>query len=125
MAKRNTKKAAVGHIAFLAGIVIAILTGILGGVINLAWTAAVLVLLGFVVGFMNISRKETLPFLVASIALILVGTAGITSMTSLLGALVSFNVGEYITAILTNFVAFVSPAALVVAIKAIWKIEER
>lgn len=115
----------MGHYAFLIGIVIAVLTGIFGGIWNVAYTAAFLVFLGLIVGFMNISRKETTPFLVAAIALIMIGTAGITSMTSLLGVIISVDFGEYITAILTNFVAFVSPAALVVALKAIWTIEKR
>lgn len=122
MAKKATP---MGHYAFLAGMVIAVLAGLFGGVLNVAWTSTLLVLLGLIVGFLNVTRKETAPFLIAAIALIMVGTAGISTMTSLLGAVISFDVGEYITAILTNFVAFVSPAALVVAIKAIWTIEEK
>lgn len=122
MAKKQTP---MGHYAFLAGMVIAVLAGLFGGVLNVVWTSTILVLLGLIVGFINVTRKETAPFLIAAIALIMVGTAGISTMTSLLGAVISFDVGEYITAILTNFVAFVSPAALVVAIKAIWTIEEK
>lgn len=123
MAKK--KSANYGHYAFIAGIVVAILAGIFGGAMNVAYTAVILVLLGLLVGILNVTRKEVVPFLVAAIALMTVGTAGLSSMTSLLGAVLSFDLGEYIAAILTNFVAFVAPAALVVAIKAVWTIEEQ
>lgn len=121
MAKKPTS---IGHYAFLVGVLIAVLAGLLGGVLNIAFTSAILVLLGLIVGFLNITRKETTTFLVAAIALIMIGTAGITAVTSLLG-FIPYDLGEFITAVLANLVAFVSPAALIVALKAVWKIEEK
>lgn len=72
---------------------------------------AVMVVLGVLVGLINISEKETIPFLVAAIALLAAGTANFESI----GA-----VGKVISNILGFVGAFVAPAAVIVALKAIY-----
>ncbi|MBD3304204.1 hypothetical protein GF343_03595 [Candidatus Woesearchaeota archaeon] len=105
----------LGHWAFIAGILIAVIAGLVP-----AWNTPtvmwILVILGLVVGLMNITAKETVEFLVATIALVLIGTAGIQTLPAL---------GEIVTAILENIVAFVAPAALIVALKAIYELARK
>jgi len=100
------KGTSYGNWAFLVGLIIALVAGF----VNIPFYALILVLLGLVVGFLNVSVKETHGFLVATVALIVAGSANLDLVWSGL------------TAILGNIVIFVAPAALVVAIKALYEI---
>ena len=93
----------IGHWAFLGGIVLAILVGF----VTIPYLAIVLFVLGLIVGFLNIKEKEGIRFLVAIIILLLVGLASLE-----FGKLT-----PVITPVLNSFIAFVSAAGLVVAIK--------
>ncbi len=102
-----------GELAFIVGIVIAIfvsfvpLNGQIGG-----FMALLLVVLGLVVGFLNVSKEETTSFLVASAALLLSSTT--KSSLDLIPV-----IGSYLSMIVTNVGVFVAPAAIVVALIAI------
>ena len=110
-----------GHWAFILGVIIAIIAGLAVGfvdVLTAGWITFVLVILGLIVGFLNINEKETQPFLIATIALMLVGTS--------LGSLnLIYGLGTYLTNIVLNIAAFVAPAALLVTLKAIYKLSAR
>lgn len=95
---------AVGRWAFVIGMVIAVLVG-LGT--NIPGAAAVIFILGLLVGLLNVPEKESTGFLVAVIAFLALGVAGLQ-----IGALTPF-----VSDILTQFISFVSAAALVVAVK--------
>lgn len=99
----------LGRWAFLFGLLISLVAG-LGGEIPALLT--ILFALGLVVGFLNVTEKESTPFLVAVIALLIGGVSGLQ-----LGQLTTM-----VTAILQNIIAFVSAAGLVVAIKQILEI---
>jgi hypothetical protein len=103
----------VGKWAFIAGMVVAVLAGLL----VVPYTALVLFVLGLVVGFLNVTVKETEKFLMAAIALIVLGVASIQTL-SVLGVVVS----DIINAVLANFIAFVGASALVVSVKAVIEI---
>jgi len=110
--------AKVGEWAFLACIVIAILAGIASPA-NASVVAA-LVVLGVIVGLLNVSEKETTPFLVAAIALVVAGTAGFTALETLVTGL-----GDIVTGILAYIGVFVAPAAVIVALKAVWAMAKK
>lgn len=93
----------IGHWAFLGGIVLAILAGF----VAIPYMAVALFVLGLIVGFLNIKEKESHRFLVAVITLLLVGVASLE-----FGKL-----APVIAPVLNSFIAFVSAAGLVVAIK--------
>ena len=57
----------IGRWAFVAGIVLSAVVGFLG---MAPLIVTLMLLLGFIVGMLNITMKETVPFLVAIIALI-------------------------------------------------------
>jgi hypothetical protein len=74
-----------------------------------------LVILGLIVGLLNITQEEVSNFLIAAIALILVGTIG--------GGLSTIPaIGVSLAAIVSNIAVFVVPAALVVSLKAVWSL---
>jgi len=108
-----------GSYAFLIGAAIAIIAGLLSGAGQTGalggtevWIPLVLVILGVIVGIMNIKDKEVDKFLIASIALlVLAGTAG--------GLQVVPTLGDYFVGIVQNIAIFVAPAALIVALKSI------
>ncbi len=95
---------AVGRWAFVIGLLIAVLVGM---AIRVPGSGPVLFILGLLVGLLNVPEKESTPFLVAVIALLAIGVAGLqlTDLTAL------------VSDVLTQFIAFVSAAGLVVAIK--------
>jgi len=107
------KSKLVGKWAFIVGLIIVLLASFLTG--YEATIAVVLFVLGLVVGFLNISEKDSHKFLLAAIALLTGGIASINAV-AMLGITIT-----YLNAVLGSFVAFVSAAALVVAIKAIFE----
>lgn len=94
----------IGRWLFIAGLVLAVLTGLF--LPQAAWATWVLAVIGLIVGFFNIAKEEMTGFLIAAIALNV-------SASALQG--VPF-VGSYLTNILGFVVAFVSGAMLVVAL---------
>ena len=102
----------LGSWAFIIGVILAVLAGLVPAMQTptVTW---ILVILGLIVGIMNITERETVEFLVAAIALLIAGSAG--SLPAL---------GFVILAVLENIVAFVAPAALVVAVKAIYALAQ-
>ena len=104
----------LGEWAYLISIVIAVLAGLAAPMATSAWVTVLLVVLGIVVGLLNITAKETQAFLIASIALIVASTAAFKSID-----LVIMPLGTIIDAIVNNLAVFVAPAAIIVAIKAV------
>jgi len=105
--------AGIGKAAFVIGLVIAVIAGVFGA--STGWLPLALVILGLIVGFLNITEEEVNNFLIAAIALILVGTIG--------GGLGTIpTIGGSLAAIVANIAVFVVPAALVVSLKAVWSL---
>lgn len=96
----------VGHWAFVLGVLLALLAGF-GGADLVPQFSVVLFVLGLIVGFLNVTEKESTSFLVAVVALLLIGVSGLQ-----LGTL-----NDLVSAIVQNLIAFVSAAGLVVALK--------
>jgi hypothetical protein len=108
-----------GEWAFLAGVLLAIVLGLLQGAGFLGELSALsllLVLLGLVVGVLTVTAKETDSFLVSAVALLLVGSAGLGSIDI---------IGSYLAAVLSNVRSFVAPAALVVALLAVFRLASK
>ncbi len=105
----------IGHYAFIAGIVVAIIVALIPQLRGDP-TTWVLVVLGVVVGLLNIQAKEMTEFLVA--ALVLLVSFGMTALT--LAAL-----HTTLGIMWGNVITFVAPAAIIVAIKAIYVLAEK
>ncbi|MCD6402944.1 MAG: hypothetical protein J7K98_01290 [Candidatus Aenigmarchaeota archaeon] len=109
------KKTNIGELAFLAGVVIAVIAGIPGLIPSVyeTWVTSVLLLLGFLVGLLNITEKEVVEFLVASITLLVASSPVASTMPQHL---------SWIGTILTYISVFVAPAAVIVALKAVYEL---
>ena len=100
--------AQLGKWAFIVGMIVAVVGG-LG--FSEAWFVWLLALLGIVVGFLNVTDRESSKFLLAAVGLI-VAAAAWSSLPY---------VGGYLSAILNNIVAFIGAALLVVALKVLFE----
>lgn len=142
----------IAEYAFMAFVVIAVVAGLAIGYSvwdatedddferledlreNTAYITLVMLILGVIVGVVSITAKEVRPFLIAAIALMVVGVgAGITIQTPMgeVGggvwspflAVESLEVLYYLATYILNFiVAFASPAAVIIAIRSLWAI---
>ncbi len=100
----------LGAWSFILGIVIAVLVSLLS--LDAPLLMAVLVVLGSIVGLLNVNDKDTTHFLVAVIALAAAGNANVDLIPV---------VGTQLQNILRNVGVFVAPAAVIVALKAIYE----
>ena len=105
----------IGLLAFLGGVILAIVGGIVSqqneGII------LALVIMGILVGVLNITGKEVLPLLIAAIALLVVGTSSFAPLDKLVNYL-----GRDIDTIVHYLANFMAPAAVISAIRAIWAV---
>ena len=123
MAKGKTNVLSmVGFWAFIVGLILALAVGIMAG-IGIAPAALmtvviiILVILGIIIGFLNITASEIILFLVATIALIVVGNAFTPLVALKIGVVVNI-----IGSILSLIGVLMAPAAIIAAIKALWKV---
>ena len=113
IAKGKMELHRIAHYAFFVGLLIAIVAGLFRDVVGPQILVTTLVILGFFVGLFNLTAKETMPFLVASIALMLAGIVNLGLIPA---------IGPYLRSILSNIVVFVVPGAILLGIKTIWKL---
>ena len=68
----------VGNYSFIVGVIIAVVLGLAAPMLGTAttWLWSLLVVLGLIVGFLNVSGKETKEFLWVTVALVVVAFAG-------------------------------------------------
>jgi hypothetical protein len=113
----------IGSYAFIVGVVLAIVLGIASSVLGpevKPILSSILIIMGIVVGFMNITEKETKDFLLTvAVLIIAVGLGGVSS-----GLGDVMYIGTYLTGIFAQLLAFIVPAAIVVCLKAIHKLAQ-
>ena len=109
MAKNNWET--VGGWLFLLGVVIAII----GGFVSSNWVIPLMAILGFIVGIVNITDKEIDGYLLAVVALILLGTVASV-------VLQSYDTMRPIVAMLNNISVFAAFGGLVPALRRIYDI---
>lgn len=119
MAKGKNNK--MGAWAFIIGVIIALIIGLLNPTKTAAdlsvWLISVLVILGLIVGFLNVATKDTGKFLIAITVLAILsfvgGAAGLGN--------VQF-IGAYLVSIFASIMALIIPAGIVVGLKEVWYI---
>tara|TARA_Y100000310_G_scaffold267889_1_gene280200 strand:+ start:1239 stop:1622 length:384 start_codon:yes stop_codon:yes gene_type:complete len=109
MAKKSNNLVVLGKWAFLIGLALAIIAGVIPAN-TIPSLTLILVILGLIVGFLNIAKSDTVKLLVAIIALMAVGSFTISVIPAISG---------YLEAMLANIVVLAGAAGFVVAIKAI------
>lgn len=114
----------VGAWAFLIGVVLAILIGLLAGIFDSIeinpMILGILSILGVFVGYF-VAEKDVRTFLIASVSLVIVSYTGISGL--ILGAAVSgFGIGKIISSVLQTLLALFVPATIIVALKSVFSI---
>ncbi len=123
MAAKNAGK--YGEWAFLLGVVLALIVGLFSTQLGeaKAYVMGVLVILGFVVGLLNVKEKEINSFLIATIALLaLLNVMEPIQDTLQLLPEIGTTIAVWLSGFLGALGAFVAPAALVLALKAIYNL---
>jgi hypothetical protein len=106
----------IGRYSFIIGVIIAVILGLalpIGATVS-SWLTSILVVLGLVVGFLNIGGKETKEFLMVATILVIVTGLGGTAYAAIGQVQL---IGRYIMGILNGILTFVVPATVVVALK--------
>lgn len=110
MAKSKTHKSFIGGWAFLIGVILAIVLGALGSASGAILT--ILIIIGLLVGLLNIAEQESTSFLMSGAVLIIASSLGgdVTSRIPM--------VYDILQALLAIFV----PATIIVAIKNVFSL---
>ena len=112
----------IGNYSFIVGVIIAVVLSLAASVIPegaAAWLWSLLIVLGLVVGFLNVSGKETKEFLWVTVALVVVAFAGSAQIGSWKDVQL---IGTYLKGIFDSILAFVVPASVVVGLKEVWEL---
>ena len=114
----------VGAWAFLIGVVLALLGGVLSALFGHLNTAVLglLMVLGFVVGFIGVSPNDVQRFLTAAVSLVIVtyaGSAGVRNIEFL-----SWEIGNVVSSTLGALLVLLVPATIVVTIKSLFSISQ-
>lgn len=100
----------LGRWAFLIGVILAVVLGALGPVSG-TW-AMILVVIGIIVGLLNIGDREVTPFLMSGVVLIIASALGGNLMGNL----------PYIGSILDALLVIFVPATVIVAVKNVFSL---
>jgi hypothetical protein len=104
----------LGAWAFLIGVILAVIFGFVTAQLWVVWT---LVVLGIVIGLLNIGDAEVQPFLMAGVILVIVSAFGGNVFAGLKIANITF-----LTNILQNMLVLFVPATIIVALKSVFSI---
>jgi hypothetical protein len=113
---KKKKSNLLGAIAFLIGVILAVLfafipTFMFAGV----WLTWALVVIGIVIGLLNIGDSEIQPFLLAGVVLVIVSSFG--------GGV--FAAIPFLSNILGNLLSLFVPATIIVALKSVFSFAKR
>ena len=113
MAKKS-KGSLLGAWAFLAGVIIAVIVGFLGTSAMTGIWAIILIVIGLIVGLLNISGKEMNTFLLAAVSLVVVSYFGASAVMAV----------DFIENILNALLMLFVPATIVVALRALFAVSK-
>jgi ATP synthase protein I len=110
MKSRNWLLPQIGSWSFIVGVIIAIISGFFEYSSSII---SVLVLLGVIVGFLNISGSEAMTFLVAAVSMVVISSLGAPAFNNI------YIIGAPLQQMLNNMIVFIMPASVIVALRAI------
>jgi len=109
----------IGSWAFIVGVIVAVVAPIFAGLSG--WLVTMLIILGLVVGLLNVTVAETQTYLIAALALVIVSGFGSSSsvITQVAG------IGPALGRIFSGLLLLVVPATIVVALRSIYTVARR
>lgn len=123
----RAKENSIGAWAFLIGVVLACIIGLSSAKllpieeINIYSSAiyGILIILGIVVGFMNVAGKDSQTFLLAGAVLVIVSGFGMESVS---GSLIGFPIANAVKTVFGALLTLFVPATIIVALKTVFSI---
>lgn len=109
--------ALVGFVALVAGMAVAMMGGVFAR--DNGPVVLIMVILGIMIGILNITPREQVPFLVAAIALVVVGRASFAPLDDVVKGL-----GASLGSIVSYMAALMAPAAIINAVRAVWSLAQ-
>ena len=116
----------IGAWAFLIGVVLAVLIGLSTTLLPIpALTTyskqiyAALVFLGIIVGFMNVTGRDSQTFLIAGAVLVIVSRFGMDSVS---GSVIGIGLSDAVTSVFGALLVLFAPATIIVALKTVFSI---
>jgi len=121
------KETWVGAWAFLIGVILAVVIGLSTTLIPIpslvkysSTIYAILIILGLLVGFLNVtSKKDSQTFMISGAVLVIVSKFG---MESVIGSLIGIGIGDAVTSVFAALLTLFVPATIIVAIKNLFSI---
>lgn len=127
--KQKSMLEAVGSWTFILGVILALLVGILSAFMRvkpqaMGMIAAIMAVLGLIVGLLNINDREVNSFIIAAIGLS-VGSVSLTSLGSIMTqTAATAALGQMIQSAFSVFGTFVAGAVVIPALKSVYKISK-
>jgi hypothetical protein len=119
----RSKENLIGAWTFLIGVILAVGVGLfqsfLGSLSNALY--ALLVVVGLIVGLLNIADKDVMTFLLASLALVIVSGLGQYTLVFISQIPILSSLSSILAALLVMFV----PATIIVALKTVFSIASK
>ncbi|MFA6089788.1 MAG: hypothetical protein WC755_08070 [Candidatus Woesearchaeota archaeon] len=122
----KSKENSLGAWAFLLGVILAIIIGLSASLISIPVLTAynkviysLLVVLGVIVGLMNVTGKDSEKFMIAGVVLVIVSKFGMDSVNA---SLIGIGVGSMVTSVFGALLVLFVPATIVVALKTVFSI---
>jgi len=116
----------VGAWSFLIGVVLAVIIGLATSWISIpaltkysAYIYAVLILLGILVGFLNVGGRDSQTFMIASVILVIVSQFGMESVNK---SLIGIGLGDVVSSVFGALLVLFVPATIIVALKTVFSI---
>lgn len=122
----KSKENSLGAWAFLLGVILAVIIGLSASLISIPVLTTynkaiygILVILGLIVGFMNVTGRDSEIFMLSGTVLVIVSKFGMDSVS---GSLIGIGVGNIVTSIFGALLVLFVPATIVVALKTVFSI---
>ena len=123
----RSRENSLGAWAFLAGVILAVVIGLSTSKFmaitflnnHISAVYAILLIIGLVIGFVNVTGKDSQTFMIAGAVLVVVSKFGMDNIT---GSIIGIGVGETISSVFRSLSALFVPATIVVALKTVFSI---
>src|SRR6056297_945078 len=124
----KSKENSLGAWSFLIGVILAIIAGASTSLLSSPTLQqyspqiyGILVILGIVIGSINVTGKDTQTFMIAGAVLVIVSRFGMDSVT---GSLVGIGIGDAVSSVFGALLVLFVPATIIVALKTVFSIAQ-
>ena len=124
----KSKENSLGAWSFLIGVILAIIVGASTSLLSLNSIQSyspqiygVLVILGIIIGSINVTGKDSQTFMISGAVLVVVSRFGMDSVT---GSLIGIGIGDVVSSVFGALLVLFVPATIIVALKTVFSIAQ-